>query len=651
MSNPVSTRPALPRVVVLAVALAAVPWAGCDAPEPRTARQETPSKVYSLAALGNFGDGTLGLEGRPVTLWTRSGNESVPTVRATGPGPFRLRFALEDLTGAGIRTGYDLVRRPALPDEPWTAIFRVTATTARGETRVLFEDRLASNDGERPAHRLDVTVPPPVGGPGEIGFEISFEGSETGTSAQWIDPELAIPRPAAALHAETGSKTAWNVLLITSDTTRQDFLGPYGGPAATPALEALAADGVLLRSVHSVGYGTTPSHASLLTGSPPREHGVYNNETVLADRFETLAERLVSAGWDTAAFVSSRPVVRSLGLAQGFLRYDDIFGLDPESGLGWYARHERRAERTTDRFLQWLDGVRAPFAAWIHFFDPHQPYAPPAGPPSGEHETLTRLFTDENGAPRYVRATEPADLPLEELDQAARRRYRLEIESLDLQIARILQRLEERGLYERTLIVFLSDHGENFLNRGPNLAFKHGGLYGDVTKLAAILKLPNSVHAGTVSDLLVANSDFACLTLDVLDLPIPTAWPCRSFRRHLDDPRRERAFRPYVILEGADRQEIAVRSPRWLYRQARGSVSPAVLKRLGYGEGSQVMLFDLRTDPEERRDVAALEENAKALAQLQSLARDFLAKPASDSNATLQSEDHLEGLKALGYID
>ena len=203
---------------------------------------------------------------------------------------------------------------------------------------------------------------------------------------------------------------ARNVLLITSDTTRRDQLSVYGGPVATPHLEALGKEGVLFHQAFSVAFGTTPSHTSLFTSSHPSAHGVYDNRSIVGSEQVTLAEVLRDAGYATAAFVSARPVARAVGLAQGFDVYDDVLVRDESSGLGPLARGQRRADVTIDRFLDWFgEGPPEPFFVWLHVFDAHQPYSPPIGsdplPPGHSPHELERFFRDGKGDPRSFRFT------------------------------------------------------------------------------------------------------------------------------------------------------------------------------------------------------------------------------------------------------
>ena len=219
------------------------------------------------------------------------------------------------------------------------------------------------------------------------------------------------------------------MLLITLDTTRADRLGCYGyAPALTPALDALAAEGVLFERAYTPAPLTLPSHASMMTGLYPPEHGlVTNGRGRLEKNIPTLAETLRDAGYDTGAFVGSFVLHAKFGLQRGFTAYDDdMTNTDPtEYGL----HRQRDGRRVVDSALAWLKQPRhGPFFCWVHLYDAHDPY---------------RAHADEFG------------------DRFIDRPYDGEIAYVDQQIQRLVKHLQANQLWERTLIVVVGDHGES----------------------------------------------------------------------------------------------------------------------------------------------------------------------------------------------
>ncbi len=171
-----------------------------------------------------------------------------------------------------------------------------------------------------------------------------------------------------------------NILLITLDTARADRFGAYGyARARTRYLDRLAAEGVRFEWAFSTAPITLPAHASIFSGLYPFEHGVRNNGNFyLSDKVETLATTLAKHGYRTGAFVSAFVLDRRYGLARGFDVYDDRMRGAQAQVVSLEA--ERRGDYTSQALTAWLDresGDRRPFFAWLHLYDPHEPYRAP----------------------------------------------------------------------------------------------------------------------------------------------------------------------------------------------------------------------------------------------------------------------------------
>jgi arylsulfatase A-like enzyme/Flp pilus assembly protein TadD len=230
-----------------------------------------------------------------------------------------------------------------------------------------------------------------------------------------------------------------NVLLITIDTLRADALGSYGGAAATPALDRLAADGVRFDFAHAHAVTTLTSHASILTGTYPFQHGIRDNSGYrLAPGARTLATLLRQAGFQTAAFVSAFPVHSRFGLNQGFDLYDDRFG--ETRAPTEFVMPERPAAQVVPLARTWIAGGSGAgrsggagsnrWFVWLHLFDPHAPYTPPP----------------------------PFDA------QYAGRPYDGEVAATDAALAPLLDAL--RGAARPTLVIVTGDHGEGLGDHG-----------------------------------------------------------------------------------------------------------------------------------------------------------------------------------------
>jgi arylsulfatase A-like enzyme/tetratricopeptide (TPR) repeat protein len=265
------------------------------------------------------------------------------------------------------------------------------------------------------------------------------------------------------------------VLLITIDTLRQDTTGTYGGPAATPALSALAARGVRFDNAVAHAVMTLPSHTSILTGLDPSRHGVHDNIGFRAsDVLDTWAERLKAAGYSTGAFVGAFPLDSRFGLAQGFDTYDDFYG---GFGANEYRLAERPAVDVVARAREWIQTAGDTWFAWVHVYDPHAPYAPPS--------------------------------PFAE--QYPRDPYAGEVAYTDAALKPLLADAERMG----ALVIVTSDHGEA---RGDHGELTHGILaYNSTIRVPLIVAGPE-VAAGAVAARRVGHADLLPTVLDQLGL-------------------------------------------------------------------------------------------------------------------------------------
>jgi len=289
--------------------------------------------------------------------------------------------------------------------------------------------------------------------------------------------------------------TATRVLLITIDTLRADALGSYGNPRIeTPALDGLAGRSIQFMNAQAPSSWTLPSVATILTGLAPDVHGAVRVNTALPETVRTLAERLSGSEIQTAAFVNNPYLEPPYRLDQGFRTYQayprELPGLTVGAALqhgllGRPVRIDGSPASLTDRAIDWL-GTEAwgPFFLWVHYFDPHIPYAPgrrwrpEAPPPAGR--TVAFHKTDP----------QPED---EAGRQWVRTLYEAEVRGVDAEIGRLLAAFRRLGLEEQTLIVVTSDHGEEFWEHD---GFEHGHtLYRELLHVPLLIRPPGLAAA------------------------------------------------------------------------------------------------------------------------------------------------------------
>ncbi|MCC7293723.1 MAG: sulfatase [Phycisphaerales bacterium] len=439
-----------------------------------------------------------------------------------------------------------------------------------------------------------------------------------------------LPAVCTAQTAPT-EKPPLNLLLVSIDTLRADHVGAYGYfRATTPAIDALAKDGILFERCISPLARTTPSHASLLTGLYPIEHGLIDNIThernllVLSDDVETYAEAARSAGYHTAAFVSAAPVKRETGLSAGFEVWDE-----PDAS-------QRPADETNASFLPWLAKAKdAPFFAWVHYFDPHTPYRPPA--------PFDGMFKSDDALRAYMKERKFADKAEKQHaegdvkgakawnSEEAINRYDGEVRYVDEQFARVVAALKETGVWDRTVVVVMSDHGEGLGQHDwPN----HGGYWREQLHVPLVMRIPG----------VSARREPAPIsTVDILPKLLATCdrLPKAKFSAQASSLPPDAAGVIYSQTPGNSGSTIrTLTSERW-----------RLVRRPGKGE----LLFDLAADPFELTDVASLhkEEAERMRKQLDAIvaaqsenARRF--KPARAEPARRQRVDQL---KELGYIE
>ena len=380
-----------------------------------------------------------------------------------------------------------------------------------------------------------------------------------------------------------------SILLVTLDTTRADAIGPEAKGITTPGFNAVAARGRRFRQAYATAPETLPSHSSMMTGLYPAGHNVHENGRTLAAARVSAAERLKESGYDTAAFVSSYVLGRPFGLAQGFDMYDD----SRSAGAV-----ERSARETTERALAWLAQPSSrPRFLWVHYFEPHTPYAPP--------ESLRARYGDNP--------------------------YLGEVAAMDEQLARLIEAFDRHSAASghTPALIVAADHGEGLGEHGEAA---HGNLLYQATMHVPLVIAGPGVAAGVVDTPVSTRRIFHTL-LDWAGVPADASGASSGASQSLRTESREvvigEAMKPYLEY-GWQPQIMAVDGRQKAIFAGRTEV------------------FDVIADPAEARDVGA---GGRTPAALRKALDDYPVPSIQGAGAPENlSEEARRNLASLGYV-
>lgn len=414
-----------------------------------------------------------------------------------------------------------------------------------------------------------------------------------------------------------------HIFLIVVDTLRPDHLGCYNYPRQTsPNVDAFAAENLLFQKCFSHAPVTAPSCSSFLTGFLPHETTILNNSTRLPE-VPSIPKLMKKGGYKSYGVVSNYVLRKKMGFGQGFDVYDDQMD-DKEINRGTV---ERVAEKTTDKAIEMLGGhSEGPLFMWIHYQDPHGPYVPPA--------PYNELFVNPDQSPHPLEIADKGGIPpYQKLGDHTDYHYYVsqydgEIRYYDDQFGRLLSWLKENGMYEDSMILFTSDHGEAMGEY--NYFFAHGhNLSNNQIHVPLILKEADGL-AGTRPD-----------TVQHLDI-VPTLLRAGGIPPEL--PYRGRDLRTQYAMPASICSELNV---------AGASLVLGQYKLIIYGRST--MLFDIQKDPLERQNLASDPSHKGRIGQMaDELYRlykkeDFL-KVEKPLKKDILTEEEKQKLKSLGYL-
>lgn len=402
------------------------------------------------------------------------------------------------------------------------------------------------------------------------------------------------------------SAPALNLLMITLDTTRADRLGAWGGPVGlTPILDDLAKRGIVFERAYAPVPITLPSHASLMTGLYPPEHGLRVNNGVnrLGADIPVLAELLGRHGYRTGAFVGAFVLDSQFGLDRGFEHYDDEMSSDHVAADGDAHGHRMRAgQDVVSASLAWLTGRRREhFFCWVHLFDPHTPYSP-------REELFGEKYRD--------------------------RPYDAGVACVDRQVGRLLDFLKRHGLEQRTVVVVAGDHGESLGEHGERT---HGyTLYDATMQVPLLIRLPGNDPPARRVAVPVSLVDVFPTLLELLKIDAPSG--CSG-----------RTLVPAVRGEQLDSAACYAETNHPFEEAGAAPLRCLLTDRWKYIRSPRRELYDLSNDPRELRNVA--EFRSAEVDELEAVLQEQEARFVQrDAPTIVLSPPDRRKLASLGYL-
>lgn len=433
------------------------------------------------------------------------------------------------------------------------------------------------------------------------------------------------------------------VVLLSIDTLRADALSRE----RTPHLDRLGGDSVVFRKALSPASWTLPAMASVMTGVSPQVHRALDPGGRVPDGLVTLAEALRRSGYRTAALVSSTVLGPAVNLTQGFDEYwsspGPWLGRSFGAGLVRLASDRFRPEEApppdlADLAADWLDDHRdEDFFLWIHLFDPHAPYGPPRRYLDGRQPPPGGRWRFEGWDEEAIRAG--TWVPSLAEREWIRHLYLGEVRYADDFVGRLVAELKRLGLYEETLLVLVSDHGEEFWEHD---AYGHGHtLYDELLHVPLLVKLPRSARTGRIVTP-VSTASVTPTVLDLCALPFPPGYPAEPSLAPLLAGKAPPPAAPLLSLglnRFEDRRSVRFGSFKYIRRDMTGREE----------------LYDLAWDPKERLDLARsapreLAEGRRLLARFEAEGRRARGLLRLKTGETAVLDEHtIERLRALGY--
>ncbi len=425
-----------------------------------------------------------------------------------------------------------------------------------------------------------------------------------------------------------------NVVILSIDTLRADHLGCYGYERNTsPTIDKLASEGVQFSNCYAQRGLTWPSLTSIMTAMYPKTHGVRRNQVPLDGKNITIAEILKNEGYKTGAFLANYYFSPNRG-------FDTKMG--GEIGDLDYA--------ITGQALGWLNGINPQednFFLWIHYKNPHLPYEPPEPFTNMFDSTYTGQYDGSRKSVNsiYVNKTELEERDLDHIVAL----YDAEIRSTDSYIELILQKLKAMNVYDNTIIVFISDHGEELYER--NYYFDHAcSIYDGVLRIPLVIKYSDVIPAGKIMENQIESIDITPTILNILKVPLRDEFEGRSIFGMILDDSSDVWFPSF-----ADRSIVinSIRTPQWKYiynpEDYHAVCVTGAVEDDGEGYDVEIEeLYNIQTDPSEQVNLA--EQFPNIAKELRAEIINWLNTNKKVHKEYTLSKEAEKRLRALGYV-
>ncbi|HXV64732.1 MAG TPA: sulfatase [Vicinamibacteria bacterium] len=534
--------------------------------------------------------------------------------------------------------------------------FSVVAEAERGEERLLVRRTITT-----PNRWHEVTFDLPELASRETTLSLRLEALEPGAIGFWGAPAIRGRSVWQSASRESHPRPR-GVLVVLLDTLRQDHLEAYGYERETaPSVAALAREGVRFQNAIAQGAWTKVSVPSILSSTYPSSNGVYELFHKLPASADTLAESFREAGWATWGASGNGFSGRANNLHQGLEVLHERGSIEVPDGQS----RSKTARPLVDRLLEWLETHHdLPFFVFLHPIDPHSPYEPYRpydalwGEP-GDSQSLKESIEkvkplveerERNGRLPHREDLVDAGLDPDVFNARELAWYDGSIRAADVEIGRVLERLRELGLEEDTLVVFLSDHGEEFRDHGGG--FHEDNVYGELTNVPLILRWPRVIPSGVVVEETVQLLDVAPTLLELAGIAVPGRMQGTSLvPLFLPEEGRRWASRPAIsewkrridqLENGVDAFSIVLDGYKLVHNVQRPPGFP------------EFELYERGKDPLDQHDRA--KEHPELVERLSTQLgrwREWAAAnklPTDEQEAGTLDAEELERLRSLGYV-